>query len=213
VSWVWLSLALGAEPVTEESTYNRLFKETSEQPVPEPVSQPEGVSGSWIIPLSLLALAGGILLWQRLQKADALKTTGSLTVLQRQAIGDRTSLVLVEVTEPEGDKRRLLLGTGPGAPVLIADLGYAESAPPVFEQAPEVRPSTRPPSPPRPSESVRTRPERPEENIAREILAERGRSRFHKEDSKDEPFREEDDYDPDPDNPPKSSRLLARIGD
>ena len=43
----------------------------------------------------------------------------------RQPLGDRSALVLVEVEDGDGEKRRLLVGTGGQAPTLVADLGTA----------------------------------------------------------------------------------------
>lgn len=122
------ALALAAPPVSEEQTYERLFNEA---PTAESVAAPAepGASPNWTIPLGILLLGGGALLYKRLQTPRAVANQPALRVVQRQGIGDRNALVLVEVVEPGGDTRRLLIGTGAGAPALLADLGLSEEAP------------------------------------------------------------------------------------
>ena len=217
--WLGIGLALAGEPATEESTYNRLFQEGS-LPAGESSSaeQPEIPVGSWIVPALMVILAGGFLAWQRYKPGGLPPTT--LRVLQRQPIGDRTSVVLIEIPDRDGESRRLLIGTGPGAPVLLADLGFSENPnEPVRAEkerpAPADRPAVARPTRAEPVHPAATRPEparseshRPEPpratlrssgntNIAQEILAERVKVR--PQDS----FREEGDYDePDEPSPP-----------
>lgn len=216
--WLGIGLALAGEPVTEESTYNRLFQEgRSASGENAPIDEPGVPLGSWIIPTLMLLGAGGFLLWQR-QKLGTLPQS-TLRVLHRQPIGDRTSVVLLEVPDRDGDTRRLLIGTGPGAPVLLADLGFSEAPREASVREATARESTPRPEPLRPVAAVEARPVVPKAapkaptraeparteparaptrsasggNIAQEILAERVRVRPQ------DNFREEGDYD-DPDD-------------
>lgn len=75
----------------------------------------------WAFSVGALLMGGGAMWW--LKQRAAAPTTPPLSVLHRQAIGDRSSLVLVEVATPDGERRRLLIGTGGGAPTLVSDLG------------------------------------------------------------------------------------------
>ncbi len=86
---------------------------------PTPYQPPE-VPG-WALALGVLGLGGSALFWMK-RRADSVRAA-PLTVLHRQAIGDRSSLVLVEVATGDGERRRLLIGTGGGAPTLVSDLG------------------------------------------------------------------------------------------
>jgi len=217
VLWLGIGLALAGEPVTEESTYNRLFQEGS-PPSGEtaPLDEPGVSIGSWIIPILMLVGAGTFLLWQRQKLGNLPQST--LRVLHRQPIGDRTSVVLLEVPDQDGEVRRLLIGTSPGAPVLLADLGFSETASPPTARPESTRPLESKPaapkvelpkaSPPKPTSPMRADPARTEPprtpmrspgggNIAQEILAERVKVRPQ------DNFREEGDYDdPDDADPP-----------
>lgn len=186
------ALALAAPPVSEEQTYERLFNEA---PTAESVAAPAepGASPNWAIPLGILLLGGGALLYKRMQAPRAVANQPALRVVQRQGIGDRNALVLVEVVEPGGDTRRLLIGTGAGAPALLADLGLSEEAPantamPVEAPKAEAKETKGDDKKPRFSEEPEKKPrsafsEEPEKkprlaasNIADEILAERSPS-------------------------------------
>ena len=182
-----LSLAVAAPAVSENETYDRLF---SEAPTAESIAAPEPVPTmpAWGIPLGLVALAGGLLLYKRLQVPGTPGKVPALRVVQRQALGDRNALILVEVVEPGGDTRRLLIGTGTGAPALLADLGLAEEAantamPEKAEKAEKAEPEKQP-------EMPRAEPKKPAFNVADEILAERSPARSR-----------------------EFSKMLARIGD
>jgi Flagellar biosynthesis protein, FliO len=213
-----LSVALAAPPVTEAGTYDRLFAETEAvATAPVPVDEPGPSVPGWVVPVLLMSGCLGWLLWQRRKLSKPAVASPALRIIQRQSLGDRNSIVLVEVIEPSGETRRLLVGSGSAAPVLLADLGLAAMMEPaaevpanvphfVEERAP-VKPeikaesSLRAPSPKTAPESPRSRrafeeeeeeevlPPRRNKNIADEILAERST-----------PNRD-------------FSRVLARIGD
>jgi hypothetical protein len=188
-------LSLAAPPVTESATYDRLFQEA---PTAESVATPDpgpSVPG-WAVPAGILGLAGALLLYKKVQTPKATASSPALRVVQRQGLGDRNALVLVEVVEPSGDIRRLLIGTGSGAPVLLSDLGLAEDVPAntampvdakgetkVESRVAEVPVVSKPPPEPK---------ARPAFNIADEILAERT---------------------PAPGRAREFAKILARIGD
>lgn len=119
-----LALLMGA--TSADPTYDRLFGETPAEPTavetaptPSPVEPPE--MPAWAVPVAVLAgLTGGVWWWRKRPVGAASRP---LTVLQRSPIGDRSSLVLVEVLTSDGERRRLLVGTGTGVPGLVADLG------------------------------------------------------------------------------------------
>lgn len=122
-----------------------------------------------IVILGAAAMAAVALRRTRVRQAQS-----ELRVLHREALGDRSALVLVEVVTGEGELRRLLIGTGGGPPSLVSDLGGGFDPPAVAS----VRAA--PPAPdPAPSPDT-VRPLRPSAgNIAEEILAERrSRGRF-----------------------------------
>jgi hypothetical protein len=78
---------------------------------------------NWIWPAAIGAV--GLLAASRLRQPTRLTAAPTVQVVTRQAIGDKAALVVVEVTDADGDRRRLLVGTGAGAPSLVADLGHA----------------------------------------------------------------------------------------
>jgi len=110
----------------EDPTYDRLFGEAS---VPQgEVASVEPVSPWTPIRLVAPAILGGmglLALWQLRRRRTPPTVSGSplISVLSRQPMGDRGALVLVEVEEQEGGRRRLLVGTGGGSPTLVSDLG------------------------------------------------------------------------------------------
>lgn len=115
---LFVALARADEP----ATYERLFGEGS------PPAETAAPEGSPLAPLKLagpLALAGvAMFLAWRLRASGAGSAVGKpLQVISRHPLGDRAALVLVEVVDADGERRRLLVGTGGGAPSLVADLG------------------------------------------------------------------------------------------
>jgi hypothetical protein len=78
---------------------------------------------NWIWPAAIGAV--GLLAASRLRQPARLTAAPAVQVVTRQTIGDKAALVVVEVTDADGDRRRLLVGTGAGAPSLVADLGHA----------------------------------------------------------------------------------------
>lgn len=153
-------LLLAALASAEETvTYDRLFGSAADAPAAAPTAAVESGIPAWAWPVSVLALGGAVLLRARVQKAKS--TDAAIRVLARQPLGDRSQLVLLDVIDADGERRRLLVGTGNGAPSLVADLGA---------QAAEAPASDEPAEPAAPA------------NIAEEILAERHGARgFEKE--------------------------------
>ncbi len=117
-----VGVANGADP-----TYERLFSD---------VPSSDGAEGTvaagdaelprpWRLagPVALGAL-GLLAAWRLRARAPQPATEARpIVILGRQPLGDRSALVLVEVVEPDGERRRLLIGTGASAPTLVADLG------------------------------------------------------------------------------------------
>lgn len=157
-----LAFLLGAaEPDPE---FDRLFG-------PEPASAvveglPESALPWWSPAAAVLALGVGAMTW--MYRRGNAPAPGVLSVLVRQSLGDRGALVLIEVTGGDGERRRLLIGTGGGPPTLVADLGASFEVPePVVVPEPSRVVAPAPPRPP-PLRSVA-----PASNIAEEVLRDR----------------------------------------
>lgn len=181
----------------DDPTYDRLFgaeAAVEAAPVEEGPAVP-----TWIWPASLLGV--GLVAATRLRRSALDAKVGAMKVLDRQVLGDRSTLLVVEVQDSSGEKRRLLIGTGSGAPALVADLG-AVGAP--------VRPvAAAPPADPEaviePELVIDPELEEPElddeepspfaVNLAEEILAERGSFAEALEPELDE-FVDDDDEEP-----------------
>ncbi len=130
------------------AVYARLFGDedapelAAAAPAPTPSASPWRLAGP-----ALLLFAGAGATWmlkRRVEIAGGLP----ITILSRQALGDRSSLVLIEVVDADGERRRLLLGTGGGPPSLVADLGVSmpeEAAPNIATQVLAERRAASPP--------------------------------------------------------------------
>ena len=116
-----VSVANGADPM-----YEKFFGELP--PSDDAGAQPAGdadLSRPWRLagPVALGAV-GLLAAWRLRARAPQPATEARpIVILGRQPLGDRSALVLVEVVEPDGERRRLLIGTGASAPSLVADLG------------------------------------------------------------------------------------------
>lgn len=113
------SLGLAEEP----STYARLF---GDEPVAttEPAEAPPASPWRLLAPAAL-GIVGVFCAWRLRLGTPKISAGKPLEVLCRHPLGDRNALVLLEVIDADGERRRLLVGTGTGAPTLIADLGQA----------------------------------------------------------------------------------------
>jgi hypothetical protein len=80
---------------------------------------------AWVWPAGLGAL--GLVGAAGLRRQVRLSESPAVQVVSRQSLGDKNALLVVEVTDAGGERRRLLLGTGGGAPALVADLGEVPS--------------------------------------------------------------------------------------
>ena len=114
-------LAVAEDP----QTYERLF---GEEPAAAAETNPAGVDGGAPSPWKLvgpaaLGVACLLLAWRMRARGVFLGAGKQLEILSRHPLGDRNSLVLLEVIDADGERRRLLVGTGAGAPSLVADLG------------------------------------------------------------------------------------------
>ncbi len=120
------TMAFAEEPVGQ---FDRLFTAegaTVEAAAAEPGAVP---AGGWAWP-ALLSGGGLLAAWQLRKRANGAAPVG-MRVVQRQSLGDKSSLVLVEVPDAAGGTRRLLLGSANGSLNLLNDLGLVETAAPV----------------------------------------------------------------------------------
>jgi hypothetical protein len=76
---------------------------------------------SWLWVVGILG--GGALLLLRSRSMRALRGPDAISVVSRTQLGKDGNLAVVEVIEADGERRRLLVGFGSGAPRLVADLG------------------------------------------------------------------------------------------
>lgn len=115
----------------DTQTYQRLFG--AEPPAPSEAPAPVEAPSPWklVVPAGLGAV-GLFMMWRMRAVKPGVGPGRPLEVICRQPLGDRNALVLLEVVDADGERRRLLVGTGGGAPSLVADLGQA----PVLEDAP-----------------------------------------------------------------------------
>lgn len=128
-----IPLLWGVAAAADDPTYDRLFGADTTAEV-APVEAGPTVP-SWIWPLSLLGV--GLVAATRLRRSALDAKVGAMRVLDRQVLGDRSTLLVVEVQDSSGEKRRLLIGTGSGAPALVAEVGAVGPVKrPVVEAAP-----------------------------------------------------------------------------
>ena len=124
-----------------------------------------GLDWSMIIP-AVVTLAGlGVFLWFRYRGGPVSAPGSVVRVAGQVSLGGAAGLSVVDVTSPEGVVHRLVVGTGPSGPSLLAEIGEAG---PVDAALPEDRPPAAPPA----SRSASTRRERAE-SLLGEVLASR----------------------------------------
>lgn len=113
-----------ADVPADADTYNRLFADDATAAASGQVETEPTIPG-WLWPLGLgaIGIVGAIHLKRQIKGARV----ENVKVLHRTALGDRSALMLVEVADARGERRRLLIGTGTGAPSLVADLGDVKS--------------------------------------------------------------------------------------
>jgi hypothetical protein len=118
-----LFLAAMAFAQGPEGQFDRLF--TAEGATPAAAAAEPGAvpAGGWAWP-ALLSGGGLLAAWQ-LRKRTVNGAPADMRVVQRQALGDKSALVLVEVPDASGGTRRLLLGSANGSLSLLNDLGLA----------------------------------------------------------------------------------------
>jgi len=83
-----------------------------------------GPSTGGLALLGLVGLAGAA--WYTRRRLSGRFTPGAdrpITVLGRQPLSASSALILIAVDDGDGGTRRLLVGTGSGAPSLVADIG------------------------------------------------------------------------------------------
>ncbi|MBM4390355.1 MAG: flagellar biosynthetic protein FliO, partial [Deltaproteobacteria bacterium] len=118
-------LFLASMAIAQDADYNRLF---GAEAAPASASAPAELPASgWAWP-ALLAGAGVAAAWQLRKKVHANAAQVGMRVVQREVVGDKSSLILVEVDDGKGNARRLLLGSSPGGVALVQDLGANEAA-------------------------------------------------------------------------------------
>jgi hypothetical protein len=110
---------------SSDPTYARLFGE--ESAASDPAQEPGPAFPWWTLPAGVGAL--GLVAASRLRApGESGSTAPAVRVVSRQAVGDKSHLVVVDIPTQAGN-RRLLVGTGGGAPSLVADLGPAPELP------------------------------------------------------------------------------------
>lgn len=115
------SLAFGDPP---EPTYQRLFAAEPLAAAPALEAMPESApmpTSGWAWP-ALLSGVGLVAAWQLRKRAQS-ATPADLRIVQRHSLGDKSSLMVVEVQDASGATRRLLLGTAGNGINLLNDLG------------------------------------------------------------------------------------------
>ncbi len=135
MSPVLLLVAMAFAEGTEEQ-FGRLFTaagETAEAAAAEPGAVP---SGGWAWP-ALLSGGGLVAAWQ-LRKRTINGAPDGMRVVRRQPLGDKSTMLLVEVPDASGATRRLLLGSANGSLSLLNDLGIAGEAPAAAPAKPTV---------------------------------------------------------------------------
>ncbi|MDP2310777.1 MAG: hypothetical protein Q8P18_32465 [Pseudomonadota bacterium] len=121
----------------EAATYDRLF---GDEPAPAATVESAELPSPWrLVGPATLAVVGLAGAWWVKKRAPAVGGAKPLSVVWRQALGDRGTLVLIEVLDADGETRRLLIGTGGGPPSLVADLGTCLSVE-VYADMPAVSP-------------------------------------------------------------------------
>lgn len=102
-----------------DPTYDRLFADPETAPAAEVEIEP--AVPIWVWPCALLGL--GLVGALKLKRTATRSEPVGLRIIDRTATGDRGTLLVVEVNDGLGGRRRLLLGSGHGPPTLVADLG------------------------------------------------------------------------------------------
>ena len=119
-AFLLLSALAFADP--PEPTFQRLFDEVPVAADGSGVAAEPGTpSAGWAWP-ALLSGAGLVAAWQ-LRKRVGIGTKDAMRIVSRQALGDRSSLTLVEVADGQGGTRRMLVGSCQGSITLLNDLG------------------------------------------------------------------------------------------
>ncbi len=112
-------------PTSSDPTYARLFGD--ESAASAPTQEPGPAFPWWTLPAGIGAL--GLVAASRLRApGESSSPPPTVRVISRQAVGDKSHLVVVDIPTQAGT-RRLLVGTGGGAPSLVADLGPSPELP------------------------------------------------------------------------------------
>lgn len=120
-----LQAAMDAAPASpsDQAELNRLL---GPDPVAAasaaPMGAPSKLPGLWWM-LPVIGLLGGTNWWLRKKgRFGALRTAEvPLKIVARQSLGGTNQLLLVEVEDPDGSSRRLLIGTGTDGPRLVSE--------------------------------------------------------------------------------------------
>lgn len=109
-----------------DPAYDRLFGGEAATAETSPAAELPAGGFAWP---ALLAGAGIAAAWQLRKKALGGGTQSGMRVVQRQVVGDKNTLLLVEVDDGTGGQRRLLLGSSQAGLALVQDLGPAGTTP------------------------------------------------------------------------------------
>lgn len=117
--WMWLCAANAQDAALDELLGPAPETPASAASVP---LAPQAPAIPWWLGLGAVGLV--IAWWSRGKLGlQQLQQPAQLRVVGRTALGGRAGLTVVEVRIAEGGWRRLVVGTGDGAPSLVADLG------------------------------------------------------------------------------------------
>lgn len=108
----------------EQDELQRLLGDPSEATASRAALPGGGALGAWWWMLPVMGLLAGANLWLR-RKGGLGKLAGGdtpLKIVARQSLGGTNQLVLLEVADPSGQTRRLLVGTGGDGPRLVSEL-------------------------------------------------------------------------------------------
>lgn len=123
------SVVEGAAVQSVEVTDDDVARLLGDEPVEDaaiPAPESPSLGNGWPIGLAVIA---GCLLWygrRRLLSRATAQTGSELRIVGRTTLGTGAGLAVVEVRGRDGNWRRLVVGTGDGAPSLVADLGEPE---------------------------------------------------------------------------------------
>ncbi len=121
------------ETTSEQTEFTRLLGDsqpTASSPEATIKTQMSAMGFWWMLPLLGLAAAANLIVRRRGGLSSLTGEESPLRIVARQSLSGTTQIVLLEVQDPGGEPRRLLVGTGTEGPRLVSELHPATD----FEQ-------------------------------------------------------------------------------